>query len=148
MNRTFLASCMSLLCAATLVFQPQPASAHDDATLDRQASPHGGQVRMAGLQHFELVVVKTSRTTQVNPIVVYVTDHGGTAIPTAGASGTITLLSGKEKVTAELKPDGPNSLKGSARYASTPDLKAVLTVTLAGQPTQQARYTPLAAAQP
>jgi hypothetical protein len=120
------------------------AQAHDDATLDHQTSPHGGQVRMAGPQHFELVVVKDSPVAKANPILVYVTDHGGTAIPTAGATGTITLLSGKTKVTAALKPDGPNSLKGSATYASTSDLKAVLTVTLAGQPSQQARYTPLA----
>ena len=57
---------------------------------------------------------------------VYVTDHGGTKIPTAGATGTVTLLAGKTKVVSALKPDGDNRLTGHASYASTPDMKAVV----------------------
>jgi hypothetical protein len=125
-----------------------PAWAHDDATLDAQAAPHGGQLRMAGPQHYELVVVRDSATARDNAIAVYVTDHAGTKIATAGATGSVTVLAGKRKATAELKPDGDNGLKGSAVYASTPDLKAVVSITLAGQPAQQARFTPLAKAAP
>jgi hypothetical protein len=120
------------------------AQAHDDATLDAMTTPHGGQLRMAGASHYELVVVKGSKDAKAKPIVVYVTDHAGNKIPTAGATGTVTLLSGKAKASSALTPDGDNKLKGNAAYASTPDLKAVVSITLAGQAAQQARFTPLA----
>jgi ubiquitin len=100
---------------------------------------------MAGPQHCELVV-KNSKTAQDNAIAVYVTDHAGTKIATAGATGSVTLLAGKSKASVELKPAGDNVLEGRAVYASTPDLKAVVSITLAGQPAQQARFTPLAKA--
>ena len=111
---------------------PPLIHAHDAAYLDTQAAPHGGQLRMAGASHFELVVVKDSKTAKDNAIVVYVTDHVGTRIPTAGAFGSVTLLSGKSKVSAALNPDGDNKLTGRATYASAPDLMAVVTVRLAG----------------
>ena len=123
------------------------AHAHDDAYLDTLTAPHGGQLRMAGGSHYELVVVKTDPVAKVataKAIVVYVTDHAGTKIPTAGATGSVTLLSGKTKVNAALTPDGDNKLTGHAVYASTPDLKAVVKIKLAGQDEQQARFTPLA----
>ncbi|MGQ0596872.1 hypothetical protein [Aquabacterium sp.] len=118
--------------------------AHDDTYLDTLTTPHGGQLRMAGALHLELVVNKAGQDTKERPIEVYVTDHAGTKQPTAGASATITLLSGKHKVTAALKPDGDNKLKGLASYAPTPDLKAIVSVTMPGQDAQQARFTPLA----
>jgi hypothetical protein len=120
------------------------AQAHDDAQMEKMVAPHGGQLRMAGGSHYELVVVKDSKAAKDNTIAVYVTDHAGTKIPTAGALGTITLLSGKTKANAALTPDGDNKLTGHAVYASTPDLKAVVKVKLAGQDEQQARFTPLA----
>lgn len=121
------------------------AQAHDDAYLDTLTAPHGGQLRMAGSSHYELVVVKDSKAAKDNAIVVYVTDHAGTKIPTAGATGSVTLLSGKTKVNSALTPDGDNKLTGHAVYASEPDLKAVVKVKLTGQEEQQARFTPLAA---
>ena len=71
--------------------------AHDDAYLDTVKTAHGGQLRMAGMYHFELVVEKSAKGARDNPVVVYVTDHAGTSIPTAGSSGTATLLAGKDK---------------------------------------------------
>lgn len=118
--------------------------AHDDAYLDTLTAPHGGQIRMAGALHLELVVNKAGQDAKERPIEVYVTDHAGAKQPTAGASATITLLSGKHKVTAALKPDGDNKLKGQASYAPTPDLKAIVSVTMPGEDAQQARFTPLA----
>lgn len=133
------------VCALMLALLAAPAAqAHDDAYLDTQTAPHGGQLRMAGPSHYELVLVKDSKAAQTNPIVVYVTDHAGTKIPTAGATGSVTLLSGKTKVSSPLKPDGDNKLVGQAVYASTPELKAVVKIKLAGQDEQQARFTPLA----
>ena len=111
------------------------ALAHDDATLDKVKAPHGGQLRM--------VVVRDSKSAKENAVVVYVTDHAGTRIPTTGATGSVTLLSGKDKAVSALTPDGDNGMKGKAMYASTPDLKAVVKIKLAGQDEQQARFTPL-----
>lgn len=118
--------------------------AHDNAYLDSQKSPHDGQVRMAGIYHFELVLVKNSPGVKENLLEVYVTDHAGNKIPTAGASGNVTLLSGKVKSSAVLKPNGDNHFKTSAKYASSPDLKVVLTVNMAGAQVEQARFTPFA----
>lgn len=118
------------------------AFAHDDATLDATTSPHGGQLRMAGMYHFELVLAKDSKTAKDNPVVVYLTDHAGTKIPSAGVTGTATILGASGKTTATLQPDGDNRLKGTAKYASTPDTKAVLSLTLPGKPPEQARFTP------
>lgn len=119
------------------------ALAHSDEYLDTQQTPNGGQLRMAGIYHFELVVAKDSKEAKDNPVVVYVTDHAGTKVPTAGAKGTVTILSGKAKATVNLAPDGDNRLKGSGTYASTPDMKAVVSVTLSGKAAEQARFTPL-----
>jgi len=120
------------------------AHAHSEHDLDMMTAPHGGQLRMAGASHYELVLVKDSKAAKDNAIAVYVTDHAGTKIPTAGASASITLLSGKTKVSAVLTPDGDNKLTGHAVYASASDLKAVVKVKLTGQDEQQARFTPLA----
>lgn len=134
-----------LLTALTLAVSATPALAHDDATLDAMKSANGGQLRMAGIYHFELLVAKDAKADQDKPVLVYVTDHAGKKIATAGATGTATLLAGKQKASVTLKPDGDNRLKGVARYAATPDLKVVLAITLSGQPPEQARFTPLKA---
>ena len=136
----------TLLAALTLTSVTGPALAHDDATLDTMKTPNGGQLRMANAYHFELVVVKNSKEVKEHPVLVFVTDHAGTKIATAGASGTATLLAGKLKASVTLVPDGDNRLKGVAKYASAPDMKAVVSVTLAGKPAEQARFTPMVGA--
>lgn len=128
------------------LFVAGAAFAHDDATLDAATAPHGGQLRMAGIYHFELVLVKDSKTAKDNPVTVYLSDHAGNKIPSAGANGSVTLLSGATKATAALQPDGENRLRGVAKYASAPGTKAVLSVTLPGKPPEQARFTPFASA--
>jgi predicted transcriptional regulator len=129
-----------------LTFATGAALAHDDAYLDTQKAPNGGQLRMAGPYHYELVVVKGVNDVKENPVVVYVTDHAGQKVPTAGASGTATILAGKLKATATLQPDGDNRMKGVAKYVSSPDMKVVVSVTLAGKQTEQARFTPIVVA--
>jgi hypothetical protein len=125
-------------------FTGTAALAHSDDYLDTQKAPNGGQLRMAGIYHYELVVAKDSKEARENPVVVYVTDHAGAKIPTLGASGTVTLLSGKSKISVTLTPNGDNRLQGIGKYASTPDMKAVVSVTLAGKSAEPARFTPLA----
>ncbi|PKO72080.1 MAG: hypothetical protein CVU20_03810 [Betaproteobacteria bacterium HGW-Betaproteobacteria-14] len=126
-----------------LTFVAGGVLAHDDAYLDTQKAPNGGQLRMAGPYHYELVVVKDAKEAKENAIVVYVTDHAGQKVLTEGASGTATILAGKLKATSTLKPDGDNRMKGLAKYASTPDMKVVVSITLSGKPAEQARFTPI-----
>lgn len=130
--------------ACVLGLTGAPLLAHEGAVLDAMQAPHGGQLRMAGIYHYELVVSKDSKDAKDNPVAVYVTDHAGAKIPTAGATGTATLLVGKQKTTVTLSPDGENRLKGTGKYASDPGMKAIVAVTLAGKPVAQARFTPLA----
>ena len=124
--------------AFALAASASTVHAHDDAYLDTQKAPHGGQLRMAGLYHLELVLDNSSPAIADKPVVVYVTDHAGQKISTANATA---------KATVALVPDGDNRLKGVGRFASTPDMKAVITLTAKGQPPETARFTPLAAMQ-
>lgn len=134
-----------LLLATGLALAAVPALAHDDATLDAMATPNGGQLRMAGAWHLELVLARTATATQEQPVRLFLTDHAGQAQNAQGARASVTLLSGKDKVTVDLRPDGGNRLQGSARYTARPDLKAIVTLTVPGQEPVQARFTPLAA---
>ena len=137
----------SLLAAATTVFAllSTPVFAHSDEYLDTLKAPNGGLLRMAGIYHYELVVAKDNKEANDNPVVVYVTDHSGVKIPTAGASGTVTIMANKARAAVTLAPDGDNRMKGSGNYVSTPDMKAIVSITLAGKAVEQARFTPLAA---
>lgn len=54
-----------------------PSWGHSDDYLDTLATPHGGQLRMAGPYHLELV-------TKDKELVIYVTDHGDNPIKTEG----------------------------------------------------------------
>lgn len=127
----------------TLLFFSAMAAAHDDKFLDTQNAPNGGQLRMAGAYHLELVVVGNGLQAKNSPVTVYITDHAGAKVPTTGAKGTVTILSGKAKTTISLAPAGSNMLKGSGRYESVSDMKAVVAVTLPGNAPVQARFTPL-----
>ena len=110
-------------------------SAHDDAYLDKQKAPHGGQLRMAGAYHFELVL-------SPKQVTIYVTDHAGTAVKTEGAQGSVVILANKQKASLELKASGENALQASGDYETSPDMKAVVSVQIKGQEMQQARFTP------
>jgi hypothetical protein len=136
----------SIAVLAGLTFAAGFVLAHDDAYLDAQKAPNGGQLRMAGPYHLELVLAKGASAAQENPVMVYVTDHEGKPVSTVGAKGSANILSAKRKTVAELKPDGDNRLKGTAKYDAIPEVKVVVSVTLAGKPAEQARFTPLAAA--
>lgn len=120
------------------------ANAHDAAYFDSVKSPNGGQIRMAGPYHFELVVAKDSKTAKENIITVHVTDHTGKALSTVGATAELTIVQGKNKSTASLSPEGENRFSGKASYASSKNFVGALTVTLAGKPAEQARFTPFA----
>lgn len=129
---------------AALLLTSAFAWAHDDATLDKLKPPNGGQLRAAGIYHYELVVAPAAAEEKAAPVNVYLTDHGGTKIASAGATGSVTILSGTRKATITLQPDGDNRMKGVGDYKSTADLKAIVSIALPGKPAEQARFTPLA----
>ena len=129
--------------ALTLATATTSVQAHDDAYLDTQQAPHGGQLRMAGAYHLELVVDKSTPQAADKTVVVYVTDHAGQKVSTEGATGNTTILAAKGKASVALVPDGDNRLKGTGNYASTPDMKASISFTAKGQPPETARFTPL-----
>ncbi|NJO18410.1 MAG: hypothetical protein HC877_22550 [Thioploca sp.] len=111
--------------------------AHTDEFLDTQKTPHGGQLRMAGHYHLELVVTEKSLT-------VYVTDHAGAAIPTKNGTGNAIVLANKTKTTVELEPVDDNVLQGEGKFVLDPNMKVVVSVTLPeDKEPQQARFEPL-----
>ncbi len=111
-----------------------PALAHDDATLDAMPSPHGGQIRMAGPYHFELVLGD-------NEVSLYLTDHADAPVPSEGVGGNVILMSG-ERVTIAVAPTGDNRLAGQGAFEKRPDMKAITSLTFPDGNTWQARFTP------
>lgn len=110
------------------------AQAHDDATLDAMPSPHGGQVRMSGPYHFELVAGQ-------NQLTVYVTDHAMQPVVAEGVTGNAIVLSG-EKATIPLKAAGGNVVKGEGAFQAGPEMKVVVSLTFPDANQWQARFTP------
>lgn len=94
---------------------------------------HGGIVQSAGDLSFELVAKNGAAT-------IYVDDHGKD-LPTAGATGTMTVLKGTEKTELPLAAGGNNTLvvKGDAKLAA--GSKAVAAVTFADKKTVSVRFS-------
>lgn len=129
-----------LILAAALV-AATPALAHDDATLDAMQAPHGGQLRMAGAYHIELVLARDARGGKPASVKVYLSDHGGGKIAPAGASGSVVLLAPAGKVTVTLAPAG-DRLEGTALYTADPATKALVSLRFADGKTETARFEP------
>jgi hypothetical protein len=94
---------------------------------------HGGIVQSAGDLAFELVA-KDGVTT------IYVDDHGK-ALPTAGATGTLTVLKGTKKTALPLEAGADNTLvvKGDANLA--PGNKAVAAIIFADKKAVSVRFS-------
>ena len=103
---------------------------------EKAIGPNGGQIKDAGKHHLELVVKE-------NALTVYVTDAKSQKIMIKGASGTATVLAGKNTANVKLEPSGENALAGSGRFETAPDMKVVVSLTLPGENPVQARFTPL-----
>ncbi|RAI35061.1 hypothetical protein [Rhodoplanes serenus] len=95
---------VALVAAATNTFAAS-AGAHQNEELAGIRGDHGGMLRAAGAYHLELVLSD-------GELRVWVTDHDMVAQPTAGASGSATVLAGAEKIVVKLTPDGSNGLVG------------------------------------
>ena len=94
---------------------------------------HGGIVQTAGDLSFELVA-KDGGTT------IYVDDHGKD-LPTAGATGTLTVLKGAQKTELPLAAGAGNTLvvKGDARLVK--GNKAIAAVTFADKKAVSVRFS-------
>ena len=126
MKKSIPALLASLLLATAL-----PVAAHGDA--HEHKPQHGGLVVEASDMDWELVA-KPER------IVLHVRDHGKKA-STAGASGKLTLLVGKDKSEAVLKPAGDDRLEAEGPFKLGPGTKIVATVQLAGKKPANVRFS-------
>ena len=125
-------ACLSLL--GLLVLPCGAASAHSNEYLMTITGPHGGMVRMADAYHFEVVAGN-------GEVHVWVTDHGGTPQSTAGASGSATILTGKNKTSVKLAAQGENELLAKdANIKPDNHSKIVLAVTMKGHSPLLVRY--------
>lgn len=119
---------LGLLACSTL------SVAHTDAALDKEPSPNGGIVRMAGAYHLELVLEHKAAK-------VYVTDHAGKPIAIRQGSGQIILL-GDRKTSVALQPAASNLLTAPLALPQQSKIKvAVVSVNLDGKNTEQARFS-------
>jgi hypothetical protein len=94
---------------------------------------HGGIVQTANDLSFEMV-------NKENATVIYVDDHGD-KVPTEGATGKLTVLSGKERSELPLEPAGDNTLaaKGDAKLVK--GSKAIASITFADKTTVNVRFS-------
>lgn len=125
--KRFSTSLFALVLSASL-----PTWAADKHDHDHKPR-HGGILVEASHMDWELVA-KPER------IVIHLSDHGKKA-STAGATGKLTLLSGKEKSEAVLKPAGDDRLEAEGPFKLGPGTKVVATVTLAGKKPAAVRFT-------
>jgi len=114
------------LMAALLLTLAGSAGAHDYKPL------HGGTVAEADDMAFELVA-------KAGVIDLYVHAHG--AVGLKGATGKLTVLSGKEKTEAALVPAGDDHLQAQGAFAVAAGTKVVATVNLAGQKPVNVRFS-------
>jgi hypothetical protein len=130
-------SLATVVIAATLAVS-LPAAAHTEEYFDSVPAPHGGQVRMAGPYHLELV-------TKDKEILLYVADHSDSKINTGGGVGKVSIQIGKGKPENSIKllPVGDNILKGTGDFTLTPDTTIIAFIKLPDQEAQSVRFTPL-----
>jgi hypothetical protein len=113
------------------------ARAHSDEYFDSKPSPHGGQVRMSGPFHFELVL-------REDRIIVYVSDHADKTIETVGATAKIEIDVEGKTSKFDLSPAEGNLLSAEWKPPASQNLTARLSVKLPGQKTYSVKFTPLA----
>ncbi|MBA4143632.1 MAG: hypothetical protein H0X43_11680 [Nitrosospira sp.] len=126
----------TVLISATLAVS-FTAAAHTEEYFDSVNAPHGGQMRMAGPYHLELV-------TKEKEIVVYVGDHADNKISTKGGVGKASIQQGKGKPhnSIKLEPAGDNMLKGTGDFSATPESTVIVFLKLPDQEAHSARFTP------
>jgi hypothetical protein len=95
--------------------------AHDDVTLDRMPAPHGGQLRMAGRYHIELVF-------EPSRIRVYFASHAGAAVAAPSGAASVKLVTGGEERTLALEVLGESVLGIDGSFPFTPGMAIELSI--------------------
>ena len=95
---------------------------------------HGGHEVEVGKYHIELVV-------KDRDLSLYVRDRGDKAIDPKSIKATANVMSGKEKISVELKPAGADTLTAQAPFSIQKDAKVVVTFSVAGAKSEQARFS-------
>ena len=113
-----------------------PAAAHTDEYFESVEAPHGGQLRMTGPFHLELVAKDGELT-------VYVTDHAENAISVDGGLAKATVETGSNRAQVHLHPVGGNVLKGSGSFSLVPNTVVIVFMKLPNQDGYAARFMPL-----
>ncbi|MDO8697467.1 MAG: hypothetical protein Q7J74_10205 [Pseudomonas sp.] len=121
----------ALLLSSSLLLAANVAYAHEDAP---QAPQHAGLVSEAASGH------NAELSLAGGMLMVYVRDHEGAPIDSAGAQGEVTLLNGSAKQVLPLAPSGANSLMAQGAYQAVAGSKAVLKLTLPGKSAELFRF--------
>jgi hypothetical protein len=95
--------------------------AHDDETLDRMPALHGGQLRMAGRYHVELVL-------EPSRIRVYFASHAGDAVAAPSGAASVKLVTGGEERTLALEVLGESELGIDGSFPFTPGMTVEVSV--------------------
>jgi hypothetical protein len=125
----------ALALALAFALAATAALAHDPQTLDRMPSPHGGQVRMAGPYHLELVL-------EPRQVTLHVMDHANREIAVAGGRATATFTASDESETVELLPTGRSTLGRAGEFPATPGVRVEVTIAIPGQGEWSTTFTP------
>lgn len=131
MNHTIAAVvfCATLACSF-------PVQAHTDEFFEFVEAPHGGQLRMTGPFHMELVAKDGDLT-------VYVTDHADNAISVDGGLAKANIENESARTQVNLHPVGSNILRGTGTFSLTPSTVVVVFMKLPNQDSYAARFMPL-----
>ena len=129
---------MAAVLTSFILATPFSAGAHTDEYLDSINAPNGGQMRMAGPYHLELVA-------KDKEIMLYVMDHADNKLSVSGGSGKATIQTGntKTKTSVKLEQAGDNIFKGSGDFSITPETVITVFVELPKQEAYAASFTPL-----
>jgi hypothetical protein len=124
------------LVLSALLISTLPAWAHTDEYFEFVQAPHGGQLRMTGPYHMELVAKSGELT-------VYVTDHADNPISVDGGLAKANIENGSTKTQVNLHPVGSNILGGSGNFSLTPSTVVIVFMKLPNQDGYAARFMPL-----
>lgn len=131
MNKT-----ISGMILGSIVVLSSTAWAHTDEFFESVEAPHGGQLRMTGPFHLELVAKDGELT-------VYVTDHADTKISVDSGLAKATVETGPTRTQVHLHPVGDNILKGSGVFSLTPDTVVIVFMKLPNHDAHSTRFMPL-----
>lgn len=94
---------------------------------------HGGHEIEVGKYHIELVVKDRNLS-------LFVRDQADKAVDSKTAKASANVLSGKDRATVQLTPAG-DMLSGQAPFTVAKDAKVIVTFSVAGGKSEQARFS-------